>query len=129
MITLTFPNTVAFFKNRPCADVRLNPSNPNSPTFKCIVDTGADYLQLPVSAVTQAGLSMSRATPSKVTSATGTAQFLILTGVHVEIEGTSVSNLHVLLDPSNACPPLAGRELLLKVFELGFQIRHWHWKR
>ncbi len=129
MITLTFPNTVGFFKNRPCADVRLNPSHTNSPTFKCIVDTGADYLQLPISACLNAGLRLPGNTASvRVTGATGNSTFLRLSHVDLEIEGQLVRNVDMLLDPSNLSPPLAGRNVLLKMFDLGFQLRQWHWK-
>ena len=126
MITINFTNSIVFVGNRPYADVRLNPSNPRAPTYKCIVDTGADYLQLPASAATASGLSLTRAIPHPISSSAGTATYQRLSSVSLEIERQLVT-IDVLFDPTNRAPCLAGRGVLLAAFELGFQVGKWHW--
>lgn len=125
-VTITFPNLVRFSGNRPYADVRLNPASRRVPTYKCIVDTGADYLQLPASAAGASGLSLIGAVPQPVTSASGTTTFQLLKGVTVDIEGQVVT-VDVLFDPTNRSPALAGRGVLLAAFELGVRSRDWLW--
>ncbi len=124
-VTITFPNLVAFVGNRPYADVRLNPKS-GSPTYKCLVDTGADYLQLPASAAAASGLSLKTAIPHPVTTAGGTAVLSRLPAVAVNIEGQTVT-VDVLFDPTNKSPPLAGRGVLIAAFELGVRSRDWIW--
>lgn len=126
MITVTYPNTISFVGNRPYADVRLNPSHRRSPTYKCIVDTGADYLQLPAAAAAASGLSLASAIAHPIASSAGTATYQRLNRVKLEIEGQSVT-VDVLFDPSNTAPCLAGRNVLLAAFELGLEVGRWHW--
>lgn len=126
MITISFANSVGFSGNRPYADVVLNPSSRRSPNYKCLVDTGADYLQLPFSAITASGLNPAFAVPHRVTGSAGAATFQRLSAVPVTIEGQPVT-VDVLFDPTNTAPPLAGRNVLLAAFDLGMQSTVWHW--
>lgn len=126
MITVTYPNTIPFVGNRPYADVRLNPAYRTAPTYKCIVDTGADYLQLPAAAAAASGLSLASAVSHPITSSSGTATYQRLSGVKLEIEGQTVT-VDVLFDPTNSAPCLAGRNVLLAAFELGLEVGKWHW--
>lgn len=121
---ISFPNSVLFTQNRPYADVVLDPKRRSTSTFKCLVDTGADYLQLPISAAQQAGISLASATSTNVTTVAGSTALLLVKGITVEIEGWSVT-ADVLFDPLNATSPIAGRELLLGAFELGFDVNQW----
>jgi predicted aspartyl protease len=121
--TISYKNTVPYVGNRPYADVKLGST---SPTYKCLVDTGADYLQLPATAAAAAGLSLAAATSHPVITAGGAASLSMLLAVAVEIEGQSVV-VDVLFDPTNTAPPLAGRGVLLAAFELGFQPHDWLW--
>lgn len=126
MITINFANSVAFSGNRPYADVILNPGSGRSPNYKCLVDTGADYLQLPLSAIAASGLNPALAVPHRITGASGAATFQRLNRVPVRIEGQPVT-VDVLFDPTNKAPPLAGRNVLLAAFDLGMQSSTWHW--
>lgn len=123
MTKIDFQNSISYIGNRPYADVRLGSA---SPTYKCLVDTGADYLQLPASAAAAIGLSLANAVPHSVTTASGTTIFRLLPKVSVDIEGQRV-NVDVLFDPTDRAPPLAGRGVLLAAFELGFQPTKWLW--
>ena len=126
MTTISFPNSCLYSGNRPYADVILNPLYPGAPTHKCIVDSGADYLQLPASAASSVGISLIGATPTPVSTVAGTTTLQLVTNVQVDIEGYKVT-IDVLFDPTNSTHPIAGRQLLLKAFDLGFNTTHWLW--
>ena len=126
MTTIKFPNKNAYSGNRPYADVVLSPGVGGSATHKCLVDTGADYLQLPASAAAPAGISLSGASTAKVTTVAGTVNLQRVNGVLVEIEGYRVT-VDVLFDSTNAASPIAGRQLLLKAFDIGFNATDWLW--
>lgn len=125
MKKITFSASFSFVGNRPFTDVKLNPTYSGSPTHKCLVDTGADFLQLPISAAAKAGLSMATATLYSVSTASGTVTLQRLNGVTVEIEGKAVT-VPVLFDPTNTAPLLAGRGVLLSAFDIGMQPKAWH---
>ncbi len=127
MTSINFPNNAAFVGNRPYADIILHPGQGNSAVHKCLVDTGADYLQLPARAATAIGLSLHQASSFQVNTAGGTvSNLLLMHQVPVSIEGYIVT-VDVLFDPSNTALPLAGRNILLAAFDIGFQPSTWHW--
>ena len=126
MTLINFPNTAPFVGGRPYADVKLNPTRLGVPTYKCLVDTGADFLVLPASAAGASGLSLSNTAQFPLSSATGSATMFILRSVAIEIEGYAV-NVDVVFDPTNKCPPLVGRGALLAAFSLGMESSDWHW--
>ena len=124
---MTFPNSASFVGNRPYADVVLNPSYPGAVTHKCLVDTGADFLQLPARAAAACGLSLGGAANFVIgTAGGGVNTMLRLAKVTVQIEGYLVI-VDVLFDPTNTALPLAGRNVLLAAFDMGFQPSMWHW--
>ena len=49
MSTVTYTHNSAYVGNRPYADVVILGRRGSNPAYKALVDTGADYLQLPVS--------------------------------------------------------------------------------
>lgn len=126
MTVMSFTGSANFASNRPWADVILNPSHLGSPTHKCLVDTGADYAQLPASAVTSSGLSLASAVSITAHTAGGAASLLMLKAVQLDIEGYLVT-IDILLDPTNSRVPLAGRNLLFAAFDLGMESTRWHW--
>lgn len=125
MKIMTFYNQALFHRdNRPYADVKLI-TNTSNHTTKCLVDTGADYLQLPNSVAAQAGLSLASATVKHVKNATGgTTPYHFLTKVDVEIEGVLITT-DIMFGPAN-CLCLAGRTCLLTAFDVGFDNKSWH---
>jgi predicted aspartyl protease len=126
MTTIIFSNSCAYVGNRPYADVVLNPSYPNVPTHKCLVDTGADYLQLPATAAATAGINLRQASQITVGTASGSTTLLMLNNLPVSIEGYRVI-VDVLFDPTNSSYLIAGRQLLLAAFEVGFNNKTWLW--
>jgi len=125
MTTVTYRKNKPYSGNRPWADVELNPSTVHV-TLKCLVDTGADFLQINASDASAAGFSMAGATPLTVSTAGGTATLQKITGVSVKIEGSKTLKVDVLVDTSNSTkPPLAGRQLLMAAFDVGFNTSEW----
>lgn len=123
--------TVIYFKsklysgNRPYADVVLNPSIAKV-TLKCLVDTGADFLQINAADAKAAGFSLGTAIPHRVSTAAGIVTLQKITGVSVTIEGSKTLTVDVLVDTTNSTKtPLAGRQLLLAAFDIGFNTSEW----
>ena len=122
--TFILPHSLAYAGNRPWADVKISPSHPASVTYKCLVDTGADYLLLPMSAANLVGITPAGRSVN-VSTAAGVAAMILEPGVDVEIEGLNVT-VSVLFDPTNTTRLVAGRNVLLAAFEFGFDVTHWH---
>ncbi|RDJ97842.1 hypothetical protein DLM46_35830 [Paraburkholderia lacunae] len=89
-----------------------------------MVDTGADYLQLPASAVS-AGL-LSAGTATSVSTVAGAVPLTLVHNITVSIETCQVT-IDVLFDPSNSTIAIAGRQLLLTAFKMGFRHSDWLW--
>jgi len=128
MTTVTYTHQRSYLGNRPYSNVTLLgvAGNPNV-NFSALVDTGADYLQLPESAAITAGIDLSRSVPKPVHGATGTAVFIFVTGIDFEIEGKVVV-VDALFDPTNSSSALLGRQALLAAVEAGFNASEWLWE-
>jgi hypothetical protein len=129
MTTVTYGASTLFIGNRPWADIDLNPTFGSSATLKCLVDTGADYLQVNQADITSSGLSGLLAagiSQSILTAGGANHGLLLISGVSVAIEGVNVT-VDILVDTTNSTSPqLAGRQVLLKAFAIGFDKTHWH---
>lgn len=126
MTTITFASRKAYSGNRPWADLVLNPSSGTSPTLKCLVDTGADYMQVNQLDAVAAGVSLAGAKPMSVSTVAGTATLQLVKGVQVSIEGSTPKTVDLLVDTTNSTKPLlAGRQILLAAFDLGFNVSEW----
>lgn len=125
MTTVTYLKTYPYSGNKPYADVLLIGSGPASQrTFKCLVDTGADYLQLPATAAVSAGISLQNGSQQNVRTAAASVTMTLVTGVPIEIEGVPVI-VDVLFHPSANSPALLGRTALLAAFDAGFTPTDW----
>jgi predicted aspartyl protease len=123
--SITYVSTKPYSGNRPWADVSLDPTS-KAVTLKCLVDTGADYLQINAADAAAAGISLAGSTLATVSTVAGTATLQLVSGIQVSIEGSKVLKVDVLVDMSNSTkPPLAGRQLLLTAFDLGFDVSQW----
>jgi predicted aspartyl protease len=120
--TVKFNDVLLFHNdNRPYVDVKIVTSSA-SVTIKCLVDTGADYLQLPDVFANQAGLSLHNATTKRVKSAGGVKTTMqLMQNVDVELEGKRFS-VDVMFGPHD-CMCLAGRQALLTAFDIGMDDR------
>lgn len=124
MSTVQYTATYPYIGNRPMADVWLEPSNPNSPYYLCLVDTGADYLQLPAGAASQVGLSLLGAPTMKINTVSGSIVLPYLANCDVEIEGFVVT-VDVIFDTYSNSNPILGRNALLSIYEAGFNTVEW----
>lgn len=126
MTTVIYSANKPYSGNRPWADVELNPSVAAVVTLKCLVDTGADYLQINSADAVAAGISLKGATPVAVSTVAGVATLYLVTGVTVSIEGSRRLSIDLLVDTTNSTKPaLAGRQLLIAAFDLGFNMSEW----
>jgi predicted aspartyl protease len=130
MTIVTYPNSRPYSGNRPYADVVLRNGSVKSPTHKCLVDTGADYLQLPSGAATAIGLgavlNTAVPTPVRTASGSGSATMVLAKGLTVEVEGYLVT-VDILFNPLNIGPAVLGRQALLAAVEAGFNASEWLW--
>jgi predicted aspartyl protease len=128
MIVVTYPHSLAYIGNRPYADVVLNSALGTSPTHKCLVDTGADYLTLPAHYAAGSGISLTSGTPVSVVLASGgSVSMTQVSGVNVTIEGVSVT-VDVFFDHTAGSLALLGRQALLAAMEAGFNATQWLYK-
>ena len=125
--TISYVKKIPYSGNRPYADVQLlNNSGGRGPTIKCLVDTGADYLQINVADANAVGLSLVGATSKTVSTVAGTAKLMLVSKVDVFIENSSLLTVDVLVDTTNSTKPqLAGRQLFLTAFDAGFGVSDW----
>ncbi len=137
MPTINFPSSVPLTSTRPYADVILSPGHKSACVDVCLVDTGADFLMLPVAAGQRVGLLPSGTLPTSSSgwqrlgittrSVLGVGGSLVcpfVTGVTVEIEGHRVPGVDVLFDLNNRSE-LAGRQLIQLAFRFGLTRTEW----
>ena len=125
MTNLFFTKQNNFHKdNRPYADVKIISTSVATNTTKCLVDTGADYLQLPEDIAIQAGLSLQTAQIKSIKTSSGNLEtYKLLTGVKIEIEGKRIIT-DIMFGPPN-CLCLAGRIALLTAYDIGLDSKSW----
>jgi predicted aspartyl protease len=129
-ITVDFDTSRAYVGNRPVGDVVLHgPGGSHGTTWaaSALVDTGADYMHVPDSAVTGVGILTTGATRVRVSTGSGPATFWQIMA-DVEIEGVTV-NIPINFGPN--VPALIGRQAIFKVLEkTGFTTADWllKWK-
>jgi predicted aspartyl protease len=128
-ITIPFANSKSYVGTylQPLADIIIIGPTGRFAISACLVDTGADFLQIPASAATKVGLLPSpSATSIKIATAGGTIIMTKLTGAIVEIEGTSVTT-DILCHPSGTTRVLIGRTALRALTNVGFNTTDWLW--
>jgi predicted aspartyl protease len=91
-----------------------------------LVDSGADYVQLPMWSASNAGVNMAGATSVLVNGSTGSAYMFLKSGVDLEIEGKKVT-VDVLFDPRNGRPLLGRNGLRALGDAYGFDQYDWLW--
>jgi predicted aspartyl protease len=111
---------------QPLADVTLISPSTRFSIASVLVDTGADFLQVPASAATNAGLSLSAGTSTRVRTVGGIVHMTLLVNVSVEVEGVSITT-DVLCHPNAKSRPLLGRKALVALRNVGFDPQEWLW--
>jgi len=124
-VTVVYANRRAYDKGRPYAWVVLVNGIVAGRPKECLVDTGADYLQLPEIAAREVGLPVT-GTLRTVATASGVVTLNVLSGVVAEIEGHRVT-VDLVLTPGDDGPAILGRQALLSALEVGFNRREWLW--
>lgn len=125
MKNMSFTKQNKFHKdNRPYADVKIISTSIATYTTKCLVDSGADYLQLPEDVAVQAGLSLQTAQIKPVKTSSGNlVNYKLLIGVKIEIEGKKITT-DIMFGPPN-CLCIAGRVALLSAYDIGLDLKSW----
>lgn len=131
MPAISFLNSRAYHSDgRPYANVILTNDNgtQQSPSFLCLVDTGADYTILPLWALQSIGASPANKTKNLIGPG-GKVALLHKTGLRLVVEDCALINQEVLFDSNNsmAYPPVLGRATLLSAFDVGFDVHQWLW--
>jgi hypothetical protein len=130
MPTLLFSNSKPYDPNdnRPYAEVVLTGASGTrkSSTYNCLVDTGADYIILPIDAANTVGIILSGAT-MPVHGVTGSASLNFETNLEIIIENHASITADVLFDPrpTAAFVPILGRTAILALCDLGFDVTDW----
>jgi len=127
MISVNYSYDKTYSGNRPYADVKIVGVGKPNICFSALVDTGADYLQIPEYSAVRAGLNVSSASNIQVRGATGTAVLKLLNGAAVIVEGKSIT-VDLLLEPGNGSSAFLGRQALLAAVEAGFDAKRWMWE-
>jgi predicted aspartyl protease len=123
--TVTYPNSSPYQGNRPIAEVKL--LGPVATIrLLALVDTGADYLQVPLAEAVAAGFNTGAAMPITVGTAGSPVGMTLLARETVSVEGKTVA-VSVLLNPDPTSEPLLGREALLAAYDAGFNVNEWLW--
>lgn len=91
-----------------------------------LVDSGADYVQLPMWAADKAGINMAGGKPVRVNGATGSDYMYLRSGVDLDIEGKRIT-IDVLFDPKNRRPLLGRNGLRAMGDAYGFDQDDWLW--
>jgi hypothetical protein len=108
--------------NRPYAEVILGASP--GVRIWCLVDSGADRIQVDRAFARQAGLSLANATrKTMATAGGGTTTVDALAGVNLTIEGKAI--VDDCYFGANATP-LLGRITFLNAFDVGFDGSGWY---
>lgn len=123
--TVTYTNSAPYQGNRPLAQVEL--LGPVATIrLLALVDTGADYLQVPEAEAIAAGFNTSLAMPITVSTAGSPVTMTLLAGETVSVEGKSVT-VSILLNPDPTSEALLGRDALLAAYDAGFNVNEWLW--
>ena len=119
------PLVVTRFR-RAYADVQIVAASGTSPVYQCLVDTGADYTILPMSAATAAGITPSGPSVRLRTASGATFTLPTHPAVPLLIEGYA-NTLPVAFSTGPAFVAVLGRLEIVQTFDIGLDISHWHW--
>lgn len=131
MTTVNYNSSKAYTGayQKPLADLDLIGPNGRASVSAVLVDTGADFLQLPERLAVTVGLLPSSAATIvsvSVKTAGGSLNMKRLAGVSVEVEGVPITT-DLLCHPSGTSRALLGRGALRALTNVGFNVTHWLW--
>jgi Aspartyl protease len=109
--------------NRPYAWIDVHGPSGGVVSLWAIMDSGADYLQVPRSVAMSLGISLAGPSTLTVHSASGSTSTLpLVSGVEVSIEGVRVT-VDALFGPPNV--ELVGRTAIVAAIEFGLNSAGW----
>jgi predicted aspartyl protease len=97
-----------------------------SPTYPCLVDTGADYTILPVSAAVAVGIIPAGPWVTFRTAGGATYALWSHLGVRLVVEGYAITT-QVAFSTAPGFSPVLGRLELVAAFDTGFDTSNWYW--
>lgn len=116
------PDPLAPSSNRPYAEVILHGPR-KSVRLWCLVDSGADRIQLKRSHAQSAGISLNGAIKKTMRTASGGATNVdVVTNIGLTIEGTQTTDTCYF---GNNSTPILGRVTFLNAFDVGFNKTGW----
>ncbi|MEO6721330.1 MAG: retropepsin-like aspartic protease [Ferruginibacter sp.] len=124
--TVTYPNEKNFdhADNRPYAEVLIYGNNGKKKRLFCLVDTGADDIQIHEDIATELDIDLNtEATVDTIETASGgQSQVYTVPNIKMEVEGATINE--DLIFGSNSIP-LIGRRTILTAYEIGFKPTKW----
>jgi len=128
LFPVTYDGVHAFFRNRPYADVYCHGVNGVVAPAKqlhlsLLVDTGADYLELPNSVARQLNINLNAGYPqNQILTAGGYLPVTVVNNFTVTIEGKNVSVTAHFSSISNG---LLGLRAILAAVNFGLDTKQW----
>ncbi len=118
-----------YYKNRDYANIYCHVVEGRVPQpfrLAALIDTGADYLELPNSVAQQLGLNLSMYPANLVLTAGGYLPVAVVPNFGVEIEGKLVSVTAHFMALSTA---LLGLSVIIASADIGFDVNKWLYKK
>jgi predicted aspartyl protease len=118
-----------YVRNRPYADIYCySPTNPNLPPehLAVLIDTGADYLELPTGVATRLHINLAAHQSIPVLTAGGYVPVTLVPNFEVEIEKKRVRVMAHFLAISTG---LLGLDAILTAVDFGFDTTRWLYKK
>jgi len=125
--TVTYTNTKNYDSSddRPYAEVIVHGNNGKKTRLFCLVDTGADDIQIHkdiASSDLDIDLNIEAASTSVATASGGSSRVYIMSNVKMKIEGKIIRE--DLIFGQNSIP-IIGRRTILTAYEIGFNTNQW----
>ena len=127
-IQVDYDGAHGYVTNRPYADIYCHGvgGRVSSPFhLSALIDTGADYLELPSAVASNVGISLAGYPTRTVITAGGSASVTVVNNFSVEIEGKLVSVTAHFLTGSTA---LLGLRAILAAVDIGLDTGQWLYK-
>ena len=128
-VPVTYDGAHNFANNRPYADIYCHGvAGAIAKPFhvSALIDTGADYLELPNAVARQLGINLAPYPSRQVNTAGGYLPVTVVKGFTVDIEGKLVSVTAHFFAISTA---LLGLRAILAAIDVGFDTSRWLYKK
>jgi predicted aspartyl protease len=127
-VSITYDGAHKFSSNRPYADIYCHGVHGRIAKpfhLAALIDTGADYLELPNTVARHLGITLSTFPSHQVLSAGGYLPVTVVNGFSVDIEGKVVTVTAHFLGITTA---LLGLRAILSAVDVGLDTTQWFFK-